>query len=157
VNAGIWSGSAPIDHTYQWRRCDSAGGSCVNIAAATATTHTLTAADVGHTIRVRESATNAYGESSVDSAATAVVKAKAGAIAGTVRRAGTGSPIASASVNCGNGYSATTASNGTYAIPNVAPGGYSCTASAYPYRPSTQTVTVPSGQTATANFSLVRR
>jgi hypothetical protein len=157
VNPGTWSGSIPINHTYQWRRCDSAGANCVDIAAATATTYTLAAADVAHTIRVREAATNAYGEGSVDSAATAAVKAKQGAIAGTVRSASTGATIASATVNCGNGYSAKTASNGAYSIPSVAPGGYSCAASAKRYRPSTQTVTVASGQTATLNFSLVRR
>ena len=65
-------------------------------------------------------------------------------------------PIASASVKCGNGYSATTASEGAYSIPNVAPGSYSCTASANRYRPATRTVTVTSGQTTTADFNLAR-
>ena len=37
----------------------------------------LAAADVGQTIRVRETATNAYGQSSADSAATAVVSGNA--------------------------------------------------------------------------------
>ena len=78
ANAGAWSGSTPISHSYQWRRCDSAGANCVDIAGATATTYALTAADVGRTIRVRETATNAYGAGSVESAATAVVKAKGG-------------------------------------------------------------------------------
>ena len=78
ANAGAWTGSTPISHDYQWRRCDSAGANCVDIAAATATTYTLTAADVGHTIRVRETATNAYGQGSVDSAATAMVNASGG-------------------------------------------------------------------------------
>jgi hypothetical protein len=116
----------------------------------------LTAADVAHTIRVRETATNAYGEGSVDSAATAVVKPKPGAIAGTVRSASNGAAIAGATVSCGSGYSANTTSNGGYAIPNMAPGSYSCTASAKRYKPLTQTVTVTSGQTATANFKLRR-
>ena len=137
INSGVWSGSTPIDHSYQWRRCDSAGANCVDIAAATATTYALAAADVGHTIRVRETATNVYGQSSVDSAASAVVKAKPGTIAGTVRNLKNGATIANASVNCGSGYSAKTASDGTYSIANVAPGGYSCTASANRYRPST--------------------
>ena len=79
---------------------------------------------------MRETASNAYGSGSVESAATAVVNPAAGAIAGTVRSAGTGTPIANASVKCGNGYSAKTASEGDYSIANVAPGSYSCTASA---------------------------
>jgi uncharacterized delta-60 repeat protein len=158
VNAGAWTGSTPISHDYRWRRCDSAGASCVDIAGATATTYALTAADVGRTIRVRETASNAYGQGAVDSAATAVVKAKPGTITGTVRNLKNGATIANASVNCGSGYSAKTASDGSYSIPNVAPGDYSCAASANGYRPSTQTVTFLAGQkTATANFDLVRR
>ena len=156
VNAGAWLGSTPISHNYQWRRCDSAGANCVDIAGATATTYALTAADVGRAIRVRETATNAYGIGSVDSAATAVITARVGAIAGTVRRAGTNAAIAGAAVKCGNGYSAKTAGDGAYSIPNVAPGSYSCTASANRYAPATQTVTVTSGQPTTANFNLAR-
>jgi uncharacterized delta-60 repeat protein len=158
VNAGAWTGSTPISHDYRWRRCDSAGASCVDIAGATATTYALTAADVGRTIRVRETASNAYGQGAVESAATAVVTAKPGTISGTVRNLKNGATIANASVNCGSGYAAKTASDGSYSIPNVAPGDYSCTASANRYRPSTQTVTFLAGQkTATANFDLVRR
>ena len=41
VNAGAWTGSTPINRGYQWRRCDSAGANCVDIAAATATTYAL--------------------------------------------------------------------------------------------------------------------
>ena len=32
ANAGAWTGSTPINHGYQWRRCDSAGANCVDIA-----------------------------------------------------------------------------------------------------------------------------
>ena len=159
LNAGTWSGSIPIDHSYQWRRCDSAGASCVDIAAATATTYALAAADVGHAIRVRETATNPYGQSLVESAASAVVtaKPKPGAIVGTVRNGKTGAAIASASISCGSGYAAKTASDGRYAIPNVASGTYHCTASANRYTPATTTLTVGSGPPVTANFDLVRQ
>ena len=153
---GTWTGSAPIERTYQWRRCDSAGANCVDIGAATAATYTLTAADVGRMIRVRETATNDYGTGSADSAATAVVKAKPGRIAGAVLSKNTKKAIPSASVSCGAGYSATTGTDGSYSIPNAAPGTYSCTASASVYRPSTQTVKVTSGNTTTANFNLAR-
>jgi uncharacterized delta-60 repeat protein len=156
VNPGAWTGSTPINHSYRWRRCDSEGANCVDIAAATATTYTLIAADVGQTIRARETAANPYGIGSVDSGATAAIKARVGAIAGTVRRAGTSAGIAGAAVNCGNGYSAKTAGDGSYSIPNVPPGGYSCTATAKGYRPSTRNVAVTSGETTTANLDLAR-
>ena len=42
-----------------------------------------------------------------------MVKAKPGTIAGTVRNLKNGATIANASVNCGSGYSAKTASDGT--------------------------------------------
>lgn len=156
VNAGAWTGTTPIDLGYQWRRCDSAGASCVDIAAATATMYALVAADVGHTIRVREAASNVYGQGSADSAATAVIRANPGAITGTVRNSKTKAKIANALVNCGNGYSAKTASNGQYLIADVASGTYSCTASASGYRPSTKDVTVISGTKFTLDFDLVR-
>jgi len=157
ASAGTWSGSLPIALASQWRRCDSAGASCVEIAAATVTTYTLTGADVGHTIRVRETATNAYGTGSAESAATAVVKANEGAIAGTVLSANGGKAIVGASVACGDSYSAKTGDDGSYWIESVAPGSYSCTASANRYRPQTKTVTVAAGQTTVANFRLARR
>jgi uncharacterized delta-60 repeat protein len=73
VNAGTWSGNA-LTPRYQWRRCDSAGANCLNITEATAANYVLARADVGHTIRVRETVTNA----SADSAPTTVVLAKPG-------------------------------------------------------------------------------
>jgi hypothetical protein len=116
----------------------------------------LVAADVGHTIRVRETASNVNGQGSADSAATAVVRANPGAITGTVRNSKNKAKIANALVNCGNGYSAKTASNGQYLIADVPSGTYSCTASANGYRPSTKDVTVISGTKFTLDFDLVR-
>jgi hypothetical protein len=57
---GIWS-NAPSSYTYQWEDCNDAGISCVPIPGATGQTYTLGAADVGHTIRVSETASNAGG------------------------------------------------------------------------------------------------
>jgi uncharacterized delta-60 repeat protein len=156
VSPGAWTGTAPITRDERWRRCDAAGANCVDLAAASATTYTLVAADVGHTIRVRETASNAYGQGSADSAATAAIRANPGSITGSVRNSKSAAKIAKASVNCGGTYSATTASNGSYEIAKVASGTYACTASASGYQPSTQNVTVSPGQTITANFSLAR-
>jgi hypothetical protein len=69
---GTWTGS-PTSYSYQWLRCDSSGANCTAITGATSQTYTLTAADVGHTIRVQETATNAAGSASARSAPTAVV------------------------------------------------------------------------------------
>ncbi len=65
--------------------------------------------------------------------------------------------IGDATVDCASGGSATTASDGLYSITNVPAATYACTASATGYRSKSQTVTVTSGQTTTANFALRER
>jgi len=74
---GTWSGTAPITYTNQWRRCDGGGANCADVAGATGSTYVLGPADVGATMRVTVTATNAVGTSSAVSAATAVVAASA--------------------------------------------------------------------------------
>ena len=49
---GTWTGTGPIDFTYQWQRCDTAGANCVDIAGATDPTYTLGTDDLGSTVRV---------------------------------------------------------------------------------------------------------
>lgn len=69
---GTWSGS-PTSFHFAWSRCDATGAACVAIGAATAKIYTVTAADVGHTLRVTVTAKNASGSASATSAATALV------------------------------------------------------------------------------------
>jgi hypothetical protein len=68
---GQWSPN-DVSYSYQWQDCDSSGAGCQDIAGATSQTYTLTLADAGHTIRVKETATT-LGAASATSAATAVV------------------------------------------------------------------------------------
>jgi hypothetical protein len=56
---GSWSTSATV--TYQWLRCDSHFGGCTDIPEATAASYTVVAADVGHVLGARVTATNAMG------------------------------------------------------------------------------------------------
>jgi hypothetical protein len=78
VNVGTWSGSTPIKFDYTWQRCDANGNGCSTFIAhnPNADSYTLVSADVGHTLRVEVTATNAYGSGYLDSPHTAVVTAK---------------------------------------------------------------------------------
>src|SRR5262249_26313962 len=73
-----WTGAATITYAYQWLRCDTNGNSCNTISGATTSSRTLTSDDVGHTLRVRVTASNGSGSSIVQSNATAVVTASGG-------------------------------------------------------------------------------
>jgi hypothetical protein len=70
---GVWSNS-PTGYTYQWEDCDPSGQSCSPISGATGQSYTLTVGDVGDTIRVQETASNASGAGQpAQSAATSAV------------------------------------------------------------------------------------
>ncbi|MEA2133751.1 MAG: large repetitive protein [Solirubrobacteraceae bacterium] len=72
---GTWTGTDPITYTYQWQRCAADGTSCADIAGATASTYTLTGADVAGSVRVQVTATNVADDTTASSSATAVVVA----------------------------------------------------------------------------------
>ena len=57
---GSWS-NAPTGYAYIWERCDNKGNNCVAIAGTSAQADTLTTADVGHTLRAQEIASNSSG------------------------------------------------------------------------------------------------
>ena len=72
ASEGTWTG-APTALAYQWRRCDAAGGACVDIAGATSSTYVVSSADSRGTLRVLVVASNAAGPGGAISAATAAV------------------------------------------------------------------------------------
>ena len=57
-STGTWK---PDPYAYQWRRCNSSGAGCADIAGATLASYTLVAADVGSTVRSQVTASNAAG------------------------------------------------------------------------------------------------
>jgi len=72
VSTGGWSGN-PSAYSYSWLRCTPKGTGCVAIAGATSSTYQAVVADVGHSLRVAVTATNAGGAASVTSGKTALV------------------------------------------------------------------------------------
>jgi subtilisin family serine protease len=75
ASSGTWSGSTPMTYSYKWQRCDSSGSSCADVSGATSTTYVLSSADVGCTVRIVVTASNAYGTSSTSSTLTPVIAA----------------------------------------------------------------------------------
>jgi hypothetical protein len=73
ANVGTYSGDLPIKTTFVWQRCNAIGGNCHVIPTAKKVVYFPTGADVGYTLRVAVTATNAYGTSVVLSAPTEAV------------------------------------------------------------------------------------
>ena len=76
ASPGSWEGTPTISYVYQWQDCDSLGEGCVDIAGASSSSYTLQASDVGSTVRVVVTASNAGGSASASSEASTVVTAE---------------------------------------------------------------------------------
>lgn len=100
---GTWNGTQPIVFAYQWLRCDEDGNNCVDIPGATSQNYTLTATDVGKTIRARVSGTNSAGSSSSTADRTAVVASRGNAPANTAPPVISGSPTEGQTLTAANG------------------------------------------------------
>jgi hypothetical protein len=88
---GLWENS-PTSYLDEWGLCGATGVITTCHTVATGPSFTLTAADVGHTIRVREYASNSSGESAQPgiSLATGLVSAAAPVVASPVVPAAVG-------------------------------------------------------------------
>ena len=75
AGVGTWSGSAPINYSYQWQDCNSSGTGCTNISGATASTYTLQNTDIGDTVTVAVKATNSSGNATASATPTGVIQA----------------------------------------------------------------------------------
>jgi hypothetical protein len=73
ASAGSWSGTQPISFAYQWQRCMDGGTVCATVASQVGSSYTLSALDVGATIRINVTASNSDGSTAVASAPTGVV------------------------------------------------------------------------------------
>jgi len=106
---GTWGGGKPVSFTYQWQRCDAAGGSCVPIPAATGDTYKPIVDDVGHALVVAVTAQGSGGALTVPSPPTVAI-AEAGA-PGAARPVASSPPVISGTAVVGQQL---TASAGTW-------------------------------------------
>ncbi len=72
ATAGQWTGS-PTTFNYQWQRCEPDGSSCAPINGGNGQIYIATGDDVGHTLRVSQTAINIAGSATATSNPTAVV------------------------------------------------------------------------------------
>ncbi|MDX6441213.1 MAG: hypothetical protein QOE43_942 [Gaiellaceae bacterium] len=75
ADIGTYSGDLPIKTTFAWQRCDATGASCRVIPNAKKIVYFPTVADVGYTVRVAVTVTNAYGKAVVLSAPSDAISA----------------------------------------------------------------------------------
>ena len=71
VDVGQWSSLATA-YTYEWERCNQSGVRCNPIASAAGEAYTPTSSDIGSTLKVTVTATNANGTSAPASSAPSV-------------------------------------------------------------------------------------
>ena len=64
LDDGDWTGSPTLVPAYQWQRCDAAGDNCADISGQTGLNYALSGNDVGNTVRVVVTYTNACGNAS---------------------------------------------------------------------------------------------
>ncbi|HVM58469.1 MAG TPA: hypothetical protein VMT74_13485 [Gaiellaceae bacterium] len=62
ASIGTFTGDAPIVTAQQWQRCDATGSACKDVKGATKQVYHPVTADVGSTLRLVVTATNAYGK-----------------------------------------------------------------------------------------------
>jgi hypothetical protein len=118
ASPGTWN-NAPTGLGYQWAQCDGAGNACAPITGATSSSYVALAGDIGHTLRVTVTATNAGGSGQATSAQSQVVSSAppsntASQTAGvtTAAPSSTAGPVISGTVQQGHALSL---SNGSWA------------------------------------------
>ena len=89
VTNGTWNNN-PTSYTYVWEDCNTAGTVCAPISgAASSSTYTLQSTDVGSTVEVIVTASNAGGENPATSNSTKTVLPAAPAVTGAPGIGGT--------------------------------------------------------------------
>ena len=77
AKGGTWSGSPTIRSSFVWVRCNSSGDNCEVVSdpfgVEWLSSHQVSNADAGHTLRLRETVTNGWGSVTAMSKATSIV------------------------------------------------------------------------------------
>jgi hypothetical protein len=88
---GSWNGTPAITFATTWRRCDTAGANCTDVA--TTDSYVVTAADLGHRMVVVVTATNAAAAVAATSPPSAIVQPTGAPPQNTAPPTVTGTPV----------------------------------------------------------------
>jgi fibronectin-binding autotransporter adhesin len=75
VSPGSWSGSQPISYSYEWKLCNALGNACEAISGASGSSLKLDPSEIGKTLAVVVTATNAAGSTSATSSLSGLIAA----------------------------------------------------------------------------------
>jgi hypothetical protein len=126
ADRGEWTNN-PTSYAYQWQRCNAAGASCANVPGETSTIRIVTNGDVGSTLRVVVTASNAGGSSSAASAVSGVVQPRGAAPANTAAPTISGTPQAGQTLTASNGTWSNNPTSYAYQWQRCNSAGASCT------------------------------
>jgi len=70
---GSWTGTTPMNYSYQWKSCDASGASCSPVSGATASTFVVSSSVVGSRMLVSVTASNTVGSVAASSSPTDAV------------------------------------------------------------------------------------
>ncbi|HTA36364.1 MAG TPA: hypothetical protein VK761_06580 [Solirubrobacteraceae bacterium] len=73
VSPGGWSGTGPISYAYEWKLCDALGNTCEAISGASGSSLKLGPSEIGKTLAVVVTATNAAGSTSATSSLSGLI------------------------------------------------------------------------------------
>lgn len=103
VGNGSWSGSKPINFTYQWQTCTAVNPVCANLSGAVGSSLIVGTGQVGSVLRAVVTATNSFGTTAVSSNVTTAVLAKATSPLNTVLPVISGTKLVGSTVSASTG------------------------------------------------------
>jgi hypothetical protein len=75
VATGSWTGTEPISYAYRWQLCNAFGQACESLGGATGSSLKLDPSEIGKTLDVVVTATNAAGSTSATSSPSGLIAA----------------------------------------------------------------------------------
>ncbi len=126
--AGTWLGSGAITYGFQWHRCDAAGAHCTSIHGAVSATYVLVSKDIGKTLGLTVTATDADGVTAAYANLVGPIAAPRPLLVSTAQPVVSGAPVVGKAVQVTTGGWSPTPTKVTYAWERCNANGRICAA-----------------------------